>query len=123
MLILVCNIIDIQHSVNGIAKYAFQSCKEMKNILIPDSIERIGAYAFSGCSSLKVIVFPPRVKILNGNTFEGCDSLKKIIVPRGINLVGSWKLKQDFDEIYRYELDIEYYDYAEWDKWRNFSIE
>ena len=24
---------------------------------------------------------------------------------------------------YRYELDIEYYDYAEWDKWRNFSIE
>ena len=123
VLILGCKNTVIPHSVNGIANYAFQNCKEMKNILIPDSIERIGAYAFSGCRSLKVIVIPPRVKILNGNTFEGCDSLKKIIVPRGINLVGSWKLKQDFDEIYRYELDIEYYDYAEWDKWRNFSIE
>jgi hypothetical protein len=95
----------------------------MKSILIPDSVKVIGEYAFSGCSSLKVIAITPRVKVLDGNTFEGCDSLRKIIAPRGINLVGSWKLKQEFDEMYKYELDIEYYDYEDWDKWRNFSIE
>ena len=42
-------------SVTGIGKHAFNCCKSLTSITIPDSVTSIGDYAFSGCTSLTAI--------------------------------------------------------------------
>ena len=41
-----------EKSVTGIGKYAYNGCKSLTSITIPDSVTSIGDYAFSGCTSL-----------------------------------------------------------------------
>ena len=35
---------------------AFENCKEIKEIIIPNKVEKIGQYAFSVCSNLSKII-------------------------------------------------------------------
>ena len=43
------------YSVTGIGERAFDSCKDLYSISIPNTIASIGSYAFSGCTKLKEI--------------------------------------------------------------------
>ena len=72
--------ITIPNSVTSIEEYAFDSCISLTNITIPDSVTSIGIYAFYGCSSLTNITIPGNVTSIGSCAFWDCRSLTSINV-------------------------------------------
>lgn len=72
------SIIPDDGSVKCIAYGAFQGCKGLKSITIPNSVEEINGYAFYGCENLESIVIPDSVTFIGGSAFTNCSNLKSI---------------------------------------------
>lgn len=54
---------------------AFRNCRNIKEIILPNTLEVIEINAFQNCSKLTSIVIPESVKEINGFAFVGCTSL------------------------------------------------
>ena len=67
-----------EYRVTSIASYAFNGCKWLKKLDLPNSICNIGDYAFRDCRSLNAISLPETVIQIGSHTFENCYSLKMI---------------------------------------------
>ena len=63
-----------------IARDAFENCKNLTSIKLPNRLDTIGVYAFYGCERLESIFIPNRVSFIAPALFEGCKSLKSIAV-------------------------------------------
>ena len=64
--------------VTAIAENAFNSCKSLKTVTLPDSVKEIRASAFWGCTSLESIIIPASVTSIDKDAFKKCTSLKEI---------------------------------------------
>lgn len=62
--------------VTAIASRAFQSCRNLLAVTIPDSVTTIGDYAFASCDKLTSIVVPASVTEMGENIFYDCSDLK-----------------------------------------------
>jgi hypothetical protein len=71
-----------------IAAGAFRDCKDIKEIIVPNSVKFIGKGAFSGCEGLKQITIPDAVPTIEPSVFEGCKSLKKLTLPKTTTAIG-----------------------------------
>ncbi len=96
----------IESTCKAIGDYAFEDCKSLTRVIIPDSVRSIGysafyycqalqtvsiskncalwcigAYAFYNCDSLRSIVIPDTVIKIGSKTFESCESLTSIVIP------------------------------------------
>ena len=67
-------------NVIAIADGAFQGCKDLISITLPQNTVRIGSNAFNGCTGLTFIDIPAKVVYMGENAFAGCSSLEKINV-------------------------------------------
>ena len=67
-------------SVNTINHYAFESCKSLKSVVIPDSVKTIGFGAFASCTSLESVVIHDSVISIQKDVFSDCPSLKIITI-------------------------------------------
>lgn len=77
--------IVIPNSVVRLGNRAFSGCCfNLKEIVIPDSVIEIGEEAFSGCSNLKSIQLPQHVKKISKNCFASCESIESIIIPNEV---------------------------------------
>ena len=77
----------ISGSVKRIGYGAFDNCKTLSRIIIPEGVESIGSNAFSGCSKLVEVTLPAGVKEISECAFIDCDDLT-ITAP-----VGSYAIK------------------------------
>lgn len=68
--------------VKTISKKAFNNCKNVKNIILPDSITSLEESAFNGCTNLKSVVIPSSVTLIGNGAFNGCSSVERIIVDK-----------------------------------------
>jgi hypothetical protein len=75
--------------VTSIGDYAFQNCKSLTSVVIPDSITFIGGDAFNGCSRLTSIEIPDSVVFIGSYAFLGCSSLNNITVDSNNSYVKS----------------------------------
>ena len=80
--------IEIPNSVTSIGWFAFATCDKLTNIEIPDSVTSIGSYAFYECSSLESIVIPDSVISIGSYSFYGCSSLESIEIPNSVTSIG-----------------------------------
>ena len=70
----------------AIPEYAFQNCKYIEEIYLPDDTKSIGNYAFQNCTALKQLnsetagefIVPTQVTTLNNYVFAGCTELTKV---------------------------------------------
>ncbi len=66
--------------VIDIGNRAFDNCKNLTGISIPDTVKGIGEAAFGDCTKLTSITIPASVVSINYSSFEGCIGLKSIKV-------------------------------------------
>lgn len=73
--------IMMPNDVSEIQGCAFQNCKSLKSITLPDCGHRkmqIMKNAFKGCDNLNQILFPDAMPIVEEGAFEGCDHIKSV---------------------------------------------
>ena len=90
-LIAGCNnsVIPDDGSVTSICKQAFEGCKRLKSVTIPDCVTSIGIYAFSGCNALKSVTIGKGVTKIPDFAFRWCSSLTSVEIPDGTTGLGS----------------------------------
>ncbi|MBQ8868168.1 MAG: leucine-rich repeat domain-containing protein [Oscillospiraceae bacterium] len=76
--------ITIPNSVKSIDKYAFSDCSGLTSINIPASVASIGGGAFSYCSGLTSINIPTSVTNIGAGAFVGCNNLTSITIPSSV---------------------------------------
>ncbi len=57
---------------------AFEGCEALVNIKLPSGIEEIGSRTFANCTSLEEITISENVHEIEEDAFNGCTSLKQI---------------------------------------------
>ena len=66
--------------VTCIESFAFNGCKCLTSVKIPDSVKRIETHAFSQCSSLTTVTISSDVTWVDNYAFPGCRKLSEFIV-------------------------------------------
>ena len=87
-LLVGCSSTVIPDGVREIAFGAFENCKDLETINIPQSVVAIGTAAFS-CSGLKEIVLPDALTTVESATFAQCEHLESVKLPAGLKSIGS----------------------------------
>ena len=87
-----CNANTIQLPSNSqtIGAGVFRKCRNIENIVFPESVTYIGASKlFQNCTSLKSVTFPVGCEVQFFNsTFEGCTSLESVTIPASADYIG-----------------------------------
>ena len=74
----------------SIGSSAFQNCRNITSITIPESVTSIGDNAFSGCESLTYINIPEGMTSIGNYVFYECFSLSSINIPQGVTSIGNY---------------------------------
>jgi len=63
------------YTVTKIGDKAFEGCKKLTCVHIPDSVTSIGYGAFYDCCSLTTIHIPNSVTLIGDSAFSGCSEI------------------------------------------------
>ena len=75
------------YTVTCIGNGAFNGCKNLTNVIIPNSITTIEYAAFRECSGLSSIDIPNSVLKICGRAFESCSGLTSIHIPKSVKII------------------------------------
>ena len=78
----------IEYVVNSIGYHAFDNCKKLQSVVIPNSVTSIQSYAFEYCRYLSSVTIPGSVTTIEGNAFDGCGSLTSLQIPNSVTRIG-----------------------------------
>ena len=67
----------VMSGICEIGNGAFQYCRNLKKVTLPEGLRKIGANAFAWCKNLKRIVIPVSVTEIGESAFEGLIALNK----------------------------------------------
>lgn len=67
---------------------AFDSCKSLRSVVIPNSVTTISYSSFGNCDSLTNVVIGSGVDHIGEAAFHGCKSLTQVTIPSKVNYVG-----------------------------------
>ncbi len=74
--------------LTSIDRHAFEGCKSLESIILPENVTSISYRAFYGCTSLTSITIPKGVTLIENGAFYGCKSLTSITIPEGVTSIG-----------------------------------
>jgi len=78
----------IRRGTSIVDERAFEGCRDIDSVELPDTVGYIGKRAFSGCTGLKSFSIPPKVKSIQDSTFSGCSSLSSVTIPDSVTKIG-----------------------------------
>ena len=90
-------------SVTGIHSYAFEGCKSLTSVTIPDTVTIISNEAFIDCPTLKEVTIPDTVTTIYYEAFLNCPMLKEVTIPASVKEISNRAfgyLRSDYDENY-----------------------
>ena len=73
----------VKYNVTSIGSFAFNSCRGLSSVTIPNSVTSIGRSAFDSCSGLTSVTIPSSVTQIDYEVFSGCIALTSIKVENG----------------------------------------
>lgn len=72
------------YSVTSIGNNAFQACKTLTSVKVPESVTTIGSDAFASCSNMVSVELPESATTIKDAAFLGCSSLVSINLPTSL---------------------------------------
>ena len=75
------------YTVTTIDGWGFFGCKDITELVIPNTIDSIGPFAFCKCEKLANVVIPESVTYMSYAVFENCEALTEITIPRSITRI------------------------------------
>ena len=78
------------YSVTNIGISAFQYCRDLVSVVIPNTTKIIGSNAFYDCSSLCSLSIPESVSEIGSGTFMNCTSLKDLTIPASVTTITTY---------------------------------
>lgn len=70
-----------ESSFTSLKSSAFENCKELTEVVLPDTITEINYYAFRGCEKLKKVNVSENITYYAGQIFNECPSLTEAYIP------------------------------------------
>lgn len=80
--------ISLPNDLAEIYSGVFNSCHSLVEINLPSSLFAIGDNAFASCSRLKRITLPNGVSRIDDAVFSGCTSLEAVSIPESVSKIG-----------------------------------
>lgn len=77
----------IKEGTEIICDSAFCFCKNLREIIVPNSVRAIGKGAFWGCESLSSIKLSGQLEVISEKAFWGCRSLRSIKMPESLKRI------------------------------------
>ena len=78
----------VLYRVTRIGDNAFQGCKELTSVVIPEGVTSIGKFAFDTCEKLTSVVIPNSVTTIEQSAFVRCMALQSITIPNSVTTIG-----------------------------------
>ena len=78
---------NITYNVTSISDNAFDTCRDITSITMPNGITTIGERAFARCSGLTSITIPNSVKTIGLSAFSECSGLTYIDIPNSVTTI------------------------------------
>lgn len=82
--------VRLPDTITHISRFAFVHCISLESINMPASLYAIEQSAFQDCPKLDGIVLPPSLAIIEQRAFAECDSLSELIIPQSCQMVGDY---------------------------------
>ncbi len=84
--------LNIESEIDGlpvkeIAESAFQNCRDIYSVTIPDSVEKIGQKSFRDCPNLVSVKLSASLKTIPFEAFRDCRVLTSVILPEGLERI------------------------------------
>ncbi len=80
--------IKLSRNLAAIEEGVFGECEKLESITIPDSVTSIGNSAFSNCTGLASVSIPDSVTKIGDFSFAVCESLTSITIPESVVKIG-----------------------------------
>ncbi len=80
--------VTIPNTVTNINDYAFHYCQSLTSIDIPNSVTRIGNEAFWLCMELEEVIIPNSVTTVGGYAFRNCTALGRVVIGENVTSIG-----------------------------------
>ena len=88
--------------------YVFDSCEELKHVVLPEGVTNIGNYIFNMCTNLDAIRLPSTLVTLGDGAFHECTSLRSLTIPEGVRSIGKQALSLCYiEDLYLMSQSIE----------------
>jgi len=78
---------DVTYSVTSIGNLAFNNCRYLTSVSIPNSVTSIGELAFEYCSSLTSVTMSNSITRIEYAVFQYCTGLTSIEIPNGVTSI------------------------------------
>ena len=76
------------YTVTTIGENAFQNCRELTGVTMPNSVTMIGRIAFANCANLESVTLGNAVTMIDEGAFEFCTSLASITLGDSVTSIG-----------------------------------
>ena len=76
--------------ITSIGQYAFDGCKKLQSIVIPDSVTSLGSYAFNNCRSMTSVKMGTGIMEINNGTFSECNSLMDMQIGNNVATISTY---------------------------------
>lgn len=81
------------NSVITIERWAFCD-SDIKSIIFSNNLSRIKQEAFNGCKKLVEINLPEKLSIIDVSAFAYCESVKSLVIPKNVMSIGTGSFKE-----------------------------
>ena len=83
-------VITFDGELTTIGYEAFDWCRSLTSVTIPDSVTTIGDKAFYWCDSLTSVTIPDSVTTIGGGAFYDCASLTSVTISDSVTTIGDY---------------------------------